>query len=184
MLMPVCAQEAHLHKGWKPWDSLAQALTKVTDYIWPMRPICTTLRKLGDYMCPWGSPAQGLKTMRLTCAIANESHGLYLAHETHLHNAQKTRRLYVPMRLTCASPNASVGFFVGVTTVGFCLSPMWVASMCEETTTYQSSIQIFIIVIQNIRTNFSLKICRLLVEEGLSFARLALRVSPSLSVCW
>jgi hypothetical protein len=37
--------------------------------------------------------------------------------------------------------------------------------------------QLFIVVIQNLRTNFSLKICRLLVEEGLPFARLALRVS-------
>jgi hypothetical protein len=35
--------------------------------------------------------------------------------------------------------------------------------------------QLFIVVIQNIRTNFSLKFCRLLVEEGLPFARLALR---------
>jgi hypothetical protein len=33
-------------------------------------------------------------------------------------------------------------------------------------------------------TTFSLKICMLLVEEGIPFARLALRVSSSLSVCW
>jgi hypothetical protein len=54
--------------------------------------------------------------------------------------------------------------------------------MGEETTTYKSSIQIFIIVIQNIQTNFILIVWRLLVED-LPFAMLALRVSSSLSVC-
>jgi hypothetical protein len=35
---------------------------------------------------------------------------------------------------------------------------------------------------QNLRTNFSLNICRLLGEDGLPFARLALHVSSSLSL--
>jgi hypothetical protein len=48
--------------------------------------------------------------------------------------------------------------------------------MFEETTTYQTFIQIFIVVTQNIRTNFSVKICRLLVEEGILLARLAPQV--------
>jgi hypothetical protein len=67
-----------------------------------MRPICTELKTLRDYICPWGSPGKGLKAMWPTCASANKSHGLYLAHETHLHSVQNTPRLYVPMRLTCA----------------------------------------------------------------------------------
>jgi hypothetical protein len=54
--------------------------------------------------------------------------------------------------------------------------------MGEEIITYSSFIKIFIVFIQNILTNFSLKICRLLVEEGLPFARLALRVFSPLSL--
>jgi hypothetical protein len=49
---------------------------------------------------------------------------------------------------------------------GICLSMMWVVSMGEKTN--QSFIQIFILAIQSVGTNFSLKICRLLVEDRLS----------------
>jgi hypothetical protein len=42
--------------------------------------------------------------------------------------------------------------------------------------------RVFIAVIKNVRTNFSLKICSLLVEEGFHFARLALRVFSSLGI--
>jgi hypothetical protein len=41
-------------------------------------------------------------------------------------------------------------------------------SMFEETTTYQTSIEIFIVAIQNIQTNFSLKICLLQVADSKS----------------
>jgi hypothetical protein len=58
--------------------------------------------------------------------------------------------------------------------VGYCVSPMWVLSMCRETVTN-------IYCMYTAHTNFSLKICVLLVEEGLPLARFALRVCSSLS---
>jgi hypothetical protein len=61
---------------------------------------------------------------------------------------------------------------VQVKYVGLVFSPLRVLSMGEEMTTYKTFIEIFIVVIQNIRTNFSLKICRLLVEEGFLLAGL------------
>jgi hypothetical protein len=56
-------------------------------------------------------------------------------------------------------------------------------SMPEETTAYQTSIQIFIIVVVNEHTDeLQHIVCMLLVEEGLPLAGLALRVCSSLSV--
>jgi hypothetical protein len=77
-----------------------------------------------------------------------------------------------------------VGFsFVGVTNVGF-LSFTDVALIdgCRDNHVLIFCTNIYYRYTEH-TNELSLKICRLLVEEGLPFARLALRVSSSLSVC-